>query len=90
MTEECIKALTRSGILRADDPILLSRCYRLSPGYVVYDAPRAHSVEVIGNYFREKGIIPAGRFGEWRFFNMDHTIMSGLKAAATVSGSERP
>jgi len=90
VTEECIKALTRSGVLRADDPILLKRCYRLSPGYVVYDAPRARSVEVIGDYFSEKGIVPAGRFGEWRFFNMDHTIMSGLQAAAKVSGGGRP
>lgn len=88
MTDDCIRALVRSGIIRNDDPILLKKSYRLSPGYVVYDAPRARAVEIIGDYFREKGIVPAGRFGEWRFFNMDHTIMSGLNAAATITGGE--
>ncbi len=90
VTEDCIRALVRSGIIRDDDPILLKKSYRLSPGYVVYDAHRARSVETIGEYFREKGIVPAGRFGEWRFFNMDHTIMSGLNAAATIVGDEGP
>jgi UDP-galactopyranose mutase len=77
----CEAAMRRCGILRADDRVVLAECARLSPAYVVYDHARNRAVETLHAYLRERRVLPAGRFGEWRFFNMDHTILSGLRAA---------
>lgn len=86
LTVRCRQALEKSGILRADDRIVLESVFRLSPAYVVYDHARAEAVSVIHDYLKQHGIEAAGRFGEWKFFNMDHTILSGLSAADAVCG----
>jgi protoporphyrinogen oxidase len=81
LVRTCRQALEDSRILRAEDKALVENVYRLSPAYVVYDHGRNQAVSTIHRYLEQHDIIPAGRFGEWKFFNMDHTILSGLAAA---------
>lgn len=84
LVRSCRQALEDSRILRSEDKALVENIYRLSPAYVVYDHGRNQAVSTIHHYLEQHDIVPAGRFGEWKFFNMDHTILSGLAAADTV------
>lgn len=86
LIDRCRDSLVAARVLRSDDTILLAKAYRLSPAYVVYNHDRAGALEVIERYLRSVGIVTAGRFGKWRFFNMDHTLLSGLEAAAAARG----
>ncbi len=82
--EQTITALRAAGILGADDPIELIHTEEIEPAYVIYDlAHRAH-VELIGSWLRQHGIWNVGRFGEWQYFNMDHSMRSGRNAALAI------
>jgi UDP-galactopyranose mutase len=85
LAARCVDALVESGILRCDDEIRFQAAWRVSPAYVVYDHSREAAVRVIHDFLRGHRILPAGRFGEWRFFNMDHTVLSGMQAAAAAA-----
>jgi UDP-galactopyranose mutase len=81
---ETITQLRRIGILRNDDEILIAKVVQIDPAYIIYDNDHREAVKTIHNYLRSVSIIPCGRFGEWEYFNMDHTILSGKKAAEEV------
>ena len=52
--------------------------------YVIYDLDYKKKINTIKDYLREKGIITAGRYGEWAYLNMDHAIQAGERAAQTL------
>ena len=40
-------------------------------------------------WLREHGIWNVGRFGEWQYFNMDHSMRSGKTAAEQIVAMRR-
>jgi UDP-galactopyranose mutase len=82
--ERTIEALRLARILRDDDAIELVHTEEIHPAYVIYDLEHAANVAVIRGYLREHGIVTGGRFGEWQYFNMDHSMRSGKSAAEEV------
>ena len=49
-----------------------------------YDLAHAENVAVIRAWLRAHGIWNVGRFGEWQYFNMDHSMRSGRTAAQQI------
>jgi protoporphyrinogen oxidase len=49
--------------------------------YVVYDHHRRERVELIREWLEERGILLAGRYSEWEYYNSDHAFIAGKKAA---------
>lgn len=84
LLERCLDGLRKSGVVRRDDPVLMSAAHRLSPAYVVYDKHRNAAVDCITDFLGRHDVVTAGRFGEWRFFNMDHTMLSALRAVRQI------
>lgn len=84
VTRQVIEELVRIGAVSSAADIAYHRCFFNSPAYVVYDHLRAGTLETLQDYFAGVDIVPAGRFGEWSFFNMDDTIRSGFSAARDV------
>ena len=82
--ESTIEALKACGLIREDDTIELVHTEKISPAYVIYDLHHARSVETIRGFLRENGIWTVGRFGEWQYFNMDHSLRSGRRAAEEI------
>jgi len=83
--DEAIDALRMAGILLPDDRIELVHAEEILPAYVIYDLDHAANVDVIRSWLAEHGIVLAGRFGEWQYFNMDHAMKSGRDAARLVA-----
>jgi protoporphyrinogen oxidase len=79
-----IDALRLAGILRPDDRIELVHTEEISPAYVIYDLDHQKNVGLIRAWLKENGIWPVGRFGEWQYFNMDHSMRSGRTAAEEI------
>ena len=85
VVEQAIDALTRAGVLLSDDRIELVHIEEILPAYVIYDLDHETNVEVIRSWLAEQGIRSAGRFGEWQYFNMDHAMDSGRRAARLMA-----
>jgi protoporphyrinogen oxidase len=56
----------------------------IAPAYVIYDLEHAAAVETVVSWLRSRGILAAGRFGEWRYFNIDDAMRSGRLAAEAI------
>jgi protoporphyrinogen oxidase len=87
--ERTVAALRLAGILRPDDRIELVHVEEIQPAYVIYDLDHRRNVELIGAWLREHGIWNVGRFGEWQYFNMDHSMRSGRTAAQRIVAARR-
>ena len=82
--EQTLAGLRAAGILRPDDRIDLVHTERIHPAYVIYDLAHGKNVETIRGWLESQGIWTAGRFGEWQYFNMDHSMRSGRRAAEAI------
>jgi UDP-galactopyranose mutase len=89
VVEHATVALTKAGILRAEDRIELVHALEITPAYVIYDLRHSTNIEVIRSWLAEHGVVPAGRFGEWQYLNMDHAMKSGREAAHAVARGPR-
>ena len=87
VVDRALEALVRAGILRPDDRVELVHAEEILPAYVIYDLDHAANVDLVRAWLAERGIVVAGRFGEWQYFNMDHAMSSGRQAAHVITGS---
>jgi protoporphyrinogen oxidase len=87
--ERTIESLRAARILREDDEIELVHAEEILPAYVIYDLNHGRNVAIIREWLREQRIWTAGRFGEWQYFNMDHSMKSGKSAAEAILADDR-
>jgi protoporphyrinogen oxidase/glycosyltransferase involved in cell wall biosynthesis len=83
----CIEDCVSVGMIRAGDRIEVALQVDLPCAYVVYDHQRPASVERIRAWLAGRGIVLAGRYSEWEYYNSDHAFLAGRKAAQTVSAA---
>lgn len=83
--ERVFEDLVKAKILFSDDKILVSDVADLKYAYIIYDKDHRKNVDKIHYFLKEKSIFPCGRFGEWEYFNMDHSLNSGKKAARQIN-----
>ncbi len=86
--EKTIEALKAARLIREDDRIELVHTEEIFPAYVIYDLNHARNVEIIRGWLRDNDIWNVGRFGEWQYFNMDHSMRSGRRAAEEILALE--
>ncbi len=80
----CIRDARRVGFIREDDPIWTTAMVDLPFAYVIYDHVRAARVSTMRDWLKKHGILVAGRYGEWEYYNSDHAFIAGKKAAEAV------
>lgn len=76
--------LQKVGILKKEDRILAQDINDIKYGYPIYDRNYSRAREDILNYLCAKRIMPAGRYGSWRYFSMEDAIMDGATATARL------
>lgn len=54
---------------------------RLDPAYVIYTWDHRPATKVIHDWLESNDIYACGRFGDFEYLNMDHSILSGKRAA---------
>jgi protoporphyrinogen oxidase len=81
LIERCRQDCIKVGLLREDDRVLAANEVDMPVAYVVYDHDRAKNVELIRAWMAQHGIILAGRYSEWEYYNSDHAFIAGRKAA---------
>ncbi len=85
--DRVVEDLTRAKILFPDDKIVVSDAADLKYAYVIYDKNHRRNVTKIHEFLRKNSIFPCGRFGEWEYLNMDHSITSGKRTAEEINTS---
>jgi protoporphyrinogen oxidase len=78
--EDCRKV----GMIQPGDKILAANQVDMPIAYVLYDHNRAQNVETCKNWLKQFDITLAGRYSEWEYYNSDHALLAGKKAADTV------
>jgi len=82
--EKTIAGLIAARLITPDDTISLIHTEEILPAYIIYDLNHARYVAIIREYLGEYGIRTVGRFGEWQYFNMDHSMRSGKTVADEI------
>jgi len=80
LIERVVDDCRRVGIVGADDPVLVANQVDMPYAYVVYDHARATNVQTIRDWFAQYGVILAGRYSEWEYYNSDHAFIAGRRA----------
>ncbi|CAN7321320.1 FAD-dependent oxidoreductase [Pseudoduganella sp. LjRoot289] len=87
LVARCIEDCIKVGMMRPDDRVLTSSLVDMPYAYVVYDQARASNVAIVRSWMEQHGIVLAGRYSEWEYYNSDHAFLAGKKAAETVGAA---
>lgn len=78
--EQVMPSLLRLGLFKeADLKVADSRTVEYAN--VIFDNDRQYSLRCIRSFLHDKGVVSAGRFGEWDYFWSDQSLLSGKRAA---------
>jgi len=76
--------LKKVGLMDQGDRICAEEANDIKYGYPIYDENYAAARNGIIKYLSKHSILPCGRYGSWRYFSMEDTIMDGRRAAGLL------
>jgi len=83
--QRALADLVACGILTPDDEILTRHVIPIPHAYVVFDRHRQTHLPDLIQYLEDRDIIVAGRYGDWDYYSMEDTILSGKRAAEKIA-----
>lgn len=84
-TEELLRWLLRAGVITSAGDATAGHVV-IPHAYVLFRPGWDRAVGVVTAWLRAAGIHTAGRYGDWRYANIEETVESALAAAASVAG----
>jgi protoporphyrinogen oxidase len=84
LPERVVDELVKIGILRDKQEVLWARSREVHYANVVFDHQRTAALGVIEPWLSERGIVRAGRYGDWAYHWTDDSVKSGWRAADQV------
>jgi protoporphyrinogen oxidase len=87
LAEKAQRAVTEIGLLD-ENALRVRRVTVLDPAYVVFDHPRRDAVATLRAFLRERGVMLAGRWAEWKYSAMEDAVLDGMRAARRLGGGE--
>ena len=85
----CIYALKKMKIADEDD-ILFADYRQIDYSNVIFVKGTEDLANEITAWLRSQGVVPIGRFGEWKYLWSDQAYMSGYTAARKIKSNENP
>ncbi len=80
-----IHDLKKTGILSGRDKIRVRDINDIEYGYPIYDRNYKKSRERIVKFLTERGVVPCGRYGSWRYMSMEDAILDGRRVAEALT-----
>lgn len=87
LTARVIAECRAIGIIGPEDEVEVSNQLDMPGAYVIYDHARAANVACIRDWLGSFGIVLAGRYSEWEYYNSDHAFVAGRRAAMQVQAA---
>ncbi len=76
--------LKKAGLLPQKNKIYAKDINDIQYGYPIYDRHYRTAREKVLGFLNEKGIIPCGRYGSWKYMSMEEAILDGKRAAEAI------
>lgn len=87
LIDRCIAECRQVGMLTDDDVVEVSNIVDMPYAYVIYDHARADNVARIRAWLASRGVVLAGRYSEWEYYNSDHAFIAGKRAAESIASA---
>jgi len=71
--------LKKIGVLDYGDRVIIEDINDIKYGYPIYDIHYNEARKKILEYLISKGMLSCGRYGSWRYFSMEDTIIAGKR-----------
>jgi UDP-galactopyranose mutase len=92
LINKTVKGLIKIGLITKEQAAAIKpeHCgvVRLEPAYVIYTWDHRPATKVIHDWLEKNDIYACGRFGDFEYLNMDHSILSGKRAAEKMEGKQ--
>lgn len=82
--EETIKDLKKIGVLNNDHEIIFTNYLNIPYANVLFDHYREDNLKIVNSYLDNLEILRCGRYGEWKYFWTDTSLLSGVAAADSI------
>jgi hypothetical protein len=89
LQERIVDDLVRTGWLRTADQVTFYRERRFPSAYVLPRVGFASDAEVLLEHLRQLDILSIGRFGHWKYSNMEDALVDGRRVARTLADGRR-
>ncbi|MEH6437670.1 FAD-dependent oxidoreductase [Massilia sp. DD77] len=86
LIQRAIEDCRKVGMIQEGDTVLCANQVDMPIAYVLYDHQRAQNVATCKNWLKQFDITLAGRYSEWEYYNSDHALLAGKKAAEAIGG----
>lgn len=87
--EKTLESLKKVGLMADGDRVLAAQAVQLPFAYVIPQWHKDAAVKTIKEYLAQHDIYTAGRFGEWAYYNSDHSILSGKRVVDAIKEKKR-
>jgi protoporphyrinogen oxidase len=87
LIDRVVRDLEHVGLKQPGDAVLHASVVDMPVAYVVYEENRKPTVQLIKVWLEDHGIHTAGRFGDWEYYNTDHSLLAGKRVADTVNNA---
>jgi len=84
LTHRVVEELIQVGLLRSHEEVILSEYNDIKHAYVIYDLNYRQVTRETHEYLESQGIFSIGRFGRWRYYSMEQTMLDGRDSAERV------
>lgn len=84
LIKKVIADLKKARIVSDTDIIEVKSVLIMSPAYIIYNHTHRNDVDSLHQFLRDNNIFNCGRFGEWEYLNMDHSILSGERVVKEI------
>ena len=82
--ERAMADLHRCGILNPDDTVVTRHVVDIEYAYILFDRHRQKHLPELIQYLASNNILTCGRYGDWDYYSMEDSILSGKRAAEKV------
>ena len=76
-----IKDAKKVGLIAGSQKVSFIDAHDITYGYPIYDRNYLNSKNIIERFLRKHHIIPAGRYGAWRYMSMEDALLEGRALA---------
>jgi protoporphyrinogen oxidase len=76
-----VEGLKRWGVLTRESDIVMADAKLIEPAYVLFDRARAAAVGKLRSHFEKRGVVSAGRYGQWDYLSMEDSLNIGRDLA---------
>jgi protoporphyrinogen oxidase len=84
LAAEAQSAAAEAGLVD-ESALRVRRVSVLDPAYVVFDHARREAVATLRAFLRERGVMLAGRWAEWKYSAMEDAVLDGMRAARRLA-----